>query len=465
MLTILPLFAFLFLFLIFYTKNCWRSSFLKAAIVWASSLTIITEFLSFFKSLTFSWLLIVWSLISIGLLFLYYRLFRQVRSKAQILKWNKVLNNLSLRILFFGIISIVITVGLIAMIAPPNTMDSMSYHMPRVMHWIQNHSVEHYPTSFTPQLFLSPWTEFAILHLQVLSSGDQYANMIQWFSMIGSILGTSLIAKQLGAKLYGQTFSAVLCATIPMGILQASSTKNDYVLAFWLTCMVYHILLTIKAETSKGNIWEIGLSLGLASLTKPTAYLYAFPFLIWLLFSKVKSLRWQLWKPITQIAILSLSINIFHFLRNLELFHNLLGTNPVNITYKNQIFGFSFFLSNVIKNLALHISTPIPSFNRFLIKCMSTIHSVLNVDINDLRISSSDFQINSLVNHEDLAGNQLHLLLIIISIVSFYIAREKIKITSSYYYLLNYLLSIIVGFSLFCLILAWTPFNTRLHLS
>jgi len=396
MFAILPLAAFLFLFLIFCTKNCWRSSFLKAAIVWASSLTIITEFLSFFKSLTFIWLLIVWSLIIIGLPFLYYQLLQQrnqSRSKIQASKWNKVLNNLPLRVLFFGIAFIVVTVGLIAVIAPPNTMDSMSYHMPRVMHWIQNHSVEHYPTSFTPQLFLAPWGEFAILHLQVLSGGDQYANMIQWFSMIGSILGSSLIAKQLGAKLYGQTFSAVLCATIPMGILQASSTKNDYVLAFWLTCMVYHILLTIKAEANKGNIWEIGLSFGLASLTKPTAYLYAFPFLIWLFFSKIKSLRWQLWKPISQIAILALSINIFHFSRNLELFHSPFGTTPANITYKNQVFGFSFFLSNVIRNLALHISTPIPSVNRFLIKCVSTIHSILNVDINDPRISSSDFKL------------------------------------------------------------------------
>jgi len=30
----------------------------------------------------------------------------------------------------------------------------------------------------------------------------------------------------------------LLTATIPMGILQASSTQNDYVLAFWMVMLV-----------------------------------------------------------------------------------------------------------------------------------------------------------------------------------------------------------------------------------
>ncbi|MCS7249274.1 MAG: hypothetical protein NZ840_13700, partial [Anaerolineales bacterium] len=44
---------------------------------------------------------------------------------------------------------------------------------------------------------------------------------------IGAALGVSSIAEQLGAGVWGQLFAAVLSASIPMGILQGSSTQND----------------------------------------------------------------------------------------------------------------------------------------------------------------------------------------------------------------------------------------------
>lgn len=96
----------------------------------------------------------------------------------------------------------------------------MTYHMSRVVHWIQNRSIAHYPTHITRQLHQSPWTEYAILHFQILSGSDRFANLIQWFSMVGATLGVSLIAKQMGADLRGQFFAAVFSITIPMGILQ-----------------------------------------------------------------------------------------------------------------------------------------------------------------------------------------------------------------------------------------------------
>ena len=72
----------------------------------------------------------------------------------------------------------------------------MSYHMPRVMHWIQNQNVDFYPTSTTRQLYVSPFSEYVILHLQLIVNGDRLANLVQWFSMFGSLIGVSLIARE-----------------------------------------------------------------------------------------------------------------------------------------------------------------------------------------------------------------------------------------------------------------------------
>ena len=67
---------------------------------------------------------------------------------------------------------IVSLTGLIAFVAPPNNYDSMTYHLGRVVHWIQNHSVQHYPTNIDRQLFMPPWAEFAITHFYLLSTDD-----------------------------------------------------------------------------------------------------------------------------------------------------------------------------------------------------------------------------------------------------------------------------------------------------
>ena len=137
------------------------------------------------------------------------------------------------------------------------------------------------------QLHSNPWSEFAILHFQILDGGDRFANFIQWFSMVGSIVGVSLLAKELKATIRGQIFAAVACATIPMGILQGSSTQTDYVVSFWLVCFVYFAML-LRRKADLLYALATGVALGLAILTKATAYIFAFPFLAWLGLSSIK---------------------------------------------------------------------------------------------------------------------------------------------------------------------------------
>lgn len=474
---LLPIIAFILVFLVISkTKmGCWRSALLFSALVWGVIVVALTETLSLFKALSFMWLLGSWALICLSLIFIGY----QIDSKALKGKGRTSIGNpfaelirfinielfsskIHIRVWVLGILGLVLIVGIVALIAPPNTNDSMGYHMPRVMHWIQNRSVAHFPTNYTAQLFLSPWSTFAISHFQILSNSDRYANLIQFFSMVGSIIGVSLIAEQLGATIYGQLFASVFCATIPMGILQGSSTQNDYVVSFWLVCLVYYILLSLRNELGKGYYWQIGLSLGLATFAKPTTYLYAFPFLIWILVENIKWLRWQVLRPASLVSILVVVVNGSHWARNWELFQHPLGKSPDYIIYTNRAFSIPIFLSNILRNIALHFSTPAASINQLLIKGLSFIHGIIGADINDPRTSSSAFQLNSLINQEDLAANTIHLLLIFVSIACLSYSLQKKAFTST---VLKYLICIVSGFLLFCVLLAWTPFHTRLHLA
>jgi len=185
----------------------------------------------------------------------------------------------------FGII------GLIAFLSPPNNWDSMTYHMSRVMHWIQNRGIEFYPTNILRQLHSNPFAEFVILHFQILSGGEYFANAVQWLSMIGCLIGVSLIAKEFGLTLYGQIVSVIFCVTLPMGILQASSTQNDYVASFHVICFLFFSIKIFKGKHDRLLIYAIGSSLGLAILTKATAYLFIFPFLCWFVSKGIKKLQ------------------------------------------------------------------------------------------------------------------------------------------------------------------------------
>jgi 4-amino-4-deoxy-L-arabinose transferase-like glycosyltransferase len=176
------------------------------------------------------------------------------------------------------------------------------------------------------------------MHLQILSGGDRFANFVQWFSMVGSIIGVSLIAKELGASARGQVFSAVFCATIPMGILQGSSTQNDYVVGFWLVCLAYYVLLAVKVKNNQTSLLFIGASLGLAILTKSSAYFYACPFMVWFGLVKLKRLRWKVWKSFFVLSIICFLVNVNHYLRNFYLFGSIIDT-PDNFAVEYKIEG------------------------------------------------------------------------------------------------------------------------------
>lgn len=461
MLWILPLVCFSVAFIIFsHSKivDSWRVSLLLAALFWGLLVVFFTEILSLFQILSYWPLAISW-LLSIVAGILYMARSLQKPQHGFNFHAPSTLSRFELS-LIIGSALIVISAGLIAWLAPPNNWDAMTYHLSRVFHWIQNRSVENYPTHILRQLYLNPWAEYALLQFQILSEGDHFANLVQWFSMIGSAVGVSLIARQLGARIRGQIVSAVISLTIPMGILQGSSAQNDYVAAFWLVSFVYFGLLLMEKRK-----WEFalvtGLAFGLALLTKVTAYLYGLPFLIWIIYSLMKALSLPEIKNLLILAVAALSMNLGYYARNVELFGNPIipasGITQYNV--QNETFAFQFVASNLIRNVALHLGSTW-QLNDLLEKGIFGIHGFLGIDVNDSRTTwpGTEFHILPLAIQEDSAGNPLQLILIVFGILIFLANKDKGKD------LLIYLSFLGGSFLLFCVLIKWQPWNSRLHL-
>ncbi len=464
MITLLPFFCFVAIFLLYSCTQfprqlpfSWRNSFLLTSIILGLFIVVSTELLSIFQRITFLGILTFWLCLAFILLINLSTLVKKKRIALDV----KFPRFTSFEITaLFPIILTILAIAVTAFVSPPNNWDSLTYHMSRVVHWIQNHSVTNYPTNIIRQINYTPGAEFAILHLQILNHGDRMANFVQWFSMAGSLIGVSLIAKELGANRYLQIISSASAVTIPMGILQGSSTQNDYVATFWIVCFVYFFLLW-RQHSSGFHLKIMGVSLGLGWLTKGTCYIYTLPFLLWFLLTGIKKDGLKITRYFLIVIAISSLINLGYFMRSVDLNRNITTSiNSIgNIT--NEKITISSFLSNVLCNASLHLGTPFKNINALTengfryFYAMSKSHAT----ISDTPCAD-DFPIALNPFHEDAAGNFLHFMLAAICLFSFLILKSHRKEKLTFYYLL----AITFAFLLFNLFLKWTPWNSRFHL-
>ena len=435
-----------------YFEN-WRVAIVFAAIITATALTAITEILSLIDALSFyplmiSWLFFIVAAGTIG------------RTQGPPLRsiWPHVNFKtwfLSEKILLGSIVFIGAVSAVTAAVGTPNTWDAMTYHLPRVLHWIQNKTVGFYPTNIIRQLYIPPWSEFAIAHLRILGGGETSANFIQWTAMAGSLIGVSLVARQLGGNRTGQLMAVTVAACLPMGILQSVSTQTDYTCAFWLIAFVFFIIETQRRFTFV-NVIAAGLSLGLGMLTKGNSYIFAAPFLVWFVGARVQQKFTQGLRGLLLILICAVGLNFGQYVRNAQAFGSPTWTNVV---VTNGSFSPSILWVNILRNTGIHLATPWEDVNEKTAQTIIKAAQFFKADINDpLATFGGNFSISRMVLDEDYAGNFLHAMLFaVIFVLSWFYRGPRGKIGF-------YVGAVTFSFLLFCSIVRFQPWHSRFHL-
>ena len=153
-------------------------------------------------------------------------------------------------------------------------------------------------------------------------------------AMLSSLIGVSWIAKLLGAGIKGQVFSLIFSLTLPMGILQSTSTQNDYTTAFWAVCLAAFLIKNLRDNSS---LWLIGLSAALGILTKGSFYPYAIAFFAgW----GIIMLANKGWRRVTHLAailiICVVTINSYSWWLNSRTFGFFLGPSDPDTTIKRD---------------------------------------------------------------------------------------------------------------------------------
>jgi 4-amino-4-deoxy-L-arabinose transferase-like glycosyltransferase len=259
--------------------------------------------------------------------------------------------------------------------------------------------------------------------------------------------GSFVIARQLGCGPLGQALAATIFVTAPMAILQGSSTQNDLVVTFWIVVVVVAAL-----DSPRGRWFRCllaGGAVGMALLTKGTAWILLAPFVIWLAVDMVRRHRRAAIVPLAAAALIALSLNAPHAYRNVETFGNPFGNEQDE--YLNDEYAVGVLVSNASRNVALEVSGPAAE------DVVRRLHDFVGLNVDDPKTTFPGTVFQSKFNLlEDAAPNPLQTFLVVIAILTGAWIRD--------WRLTGYLLAIVVSFLLVSEILRWQQWHSRLLL-
>ncbi len=430
----------------------WRAAGLGAALVMGLVVAAGTGALSPLKMINLAGLLFYWSLLVGVMAMLVWRAHGRIEWHTP--AWSRTeAMMLILAAVFLA------ALAFLAVFVPPNSWDAMTYHMGRVAHWQFNGHVAYYPTHVDRQLWTMPLAEYFILHFQVLSGSDVFANMVQWVALVGCGVAASLLAGVFGVARGGQIATALITWAIPMGVLQSTSTQNDLVVALWLVCFVLMLWSWARQGQRRCHLFWAALAFALACFTKGTAYLIAPVFLVAGALAVPVNVKKTLGLITACLAAALIMAGPFHA-RNVMDYHNI---NP-GMAFppaKNAAMSWPLFVSNGVRQAGVHLQTPFQKVNNVFIYAIDRIHARIGVSPTDPRITIGDagFLLGVSAYHEYYAGNFLHAWLGLLCCMIVFLRRSKEHAALRWY------ATALVGASLiFVLYLRWQPWISRLQL-
>jgi hypothetical protein len=342
-----------------------------------------------------------------------------------------------------------VSVAVLAVGSSPNNFDSLTYHLPRIEHWVQNASVAVYPTDIHRQVDIGPGAEYLLTHLRLVSGGDGAYNLLQYGAGVGAALAASRIAAQLGGGPVAQLATVFLIATTPEVLLQASSTQVDLVSAAWVACLATIVLdeftrpgdtvgegagsAVLKATAPHSDALYLGLALGLIAVTKTTGLLAAAPLLlVWGVgrlwrdgrrrrpclcgrspgrCSRADASRAATSRAVTvaaSLAVLVLAVVLVgpFMMRMQQTFGNPLGPDMLRDSIGVQTTDPRLLLVNGLRIAQTGLDTPIPFLSDGFAALISGLAGLMGVDVNDPRITfgSSAFPVPAWYPDEDRAA-------------------------------------------------------------
>jgi hypothetical protein len=378
----------------------------RAAILGGLALTLGNEILGWFRALRFLPVTLLWiCVISAVIGCVLNRNRRSSLDKAEPVEEEAGWLARSIRPFLFGLAAYVLVA---ALWSPPNTWDSMVFHLPRQIRWIQQGSLEHFPTHVLHQLFRGPLAEIWQANLQIIFGADHATKLVSVLSWALVGLFAYLVAAGWGAHTTACRLASWLALTIPIGFLGSLTTKNDLMVTAWVLATVWLAQKAYRGEFGAREAFLCGAAAGMAGLTKATGWFFLLGLSPWLVHSLWRLRRRYLYAALFVVPVVLL--NAGHWSRNLAVFGEPLYFRRDLSMHPNQSLTFGRVVSRLVKESAFHLATPWDAGNRWIEQWILELHHAMDLDIldPDTTYPERSFSVRFRPYSESEAGSPLH---------------------------------------------------------
>ena len=464
-------------------RNDWRIHWAFSTVLVGLLFIIIAEIAGAFNAFSRPWIIGAWLAVDLLLAVAVGRLL-QLKTKADWLAlvnpaphWRAMMQRHSRAslALWTGAVVWIGALGLLALHAPTTVWDCQTYHMPRVMQWIQQKNLAHFATNFPSQDDHAPAAEIQAATLALLDGSDYPVNLSQWWALLTCAILAGFLAEELWkfstpgrsevdpktGALCG-AFVGIMVLTLPNAAQQAITTQSDLLAALWIVLAVSFGFLLMQEPKNRFYLFGIAGALSLGVATKSTTFIFAAPWLavLGLIFLWKRSPR-----PIIELTaallIFTLPINAPWMVRNWKVFGRPLSAESTFETTTSRGIRPANVAANVLRNLSFYTRTESESVTGLCNKTLSGLYSITREPLYDANFVVEDYAFEfpkpSKISYGDGFGTCFLPMLILLSLALFPFQFKRRAFVS------GYMAVIFLGFILLCALLKWQPWNARFH--
>jgi 4-amino-4-deoxy-L-arabinose transferase-like glycosyltransferase len=351
--------------------------------------------------------------------------------------------------------------------SPPNNGDSLIYHLPRQLIWIDAGTVFADAMPYAHMAKMPPFAEWIGVQLFLLTGSDRFHFLIQWLSYIACIRVIVQIVRGGGGPRLAALLAAVFFALLPAAFYQASNTKNDVLLAMILLgicSLAQRIFHQNQFRAVEGL--EGGALAGLAVLSKGTAFAYlpviGVAFAIPLV---AKMLKGYLKPAFGASVVTILAFVLIAGIHYAFSFGDIVGTESGSKSHHanasiHPATGVSVFL----RNYSLQLALPLEGWNRSLEAGAERLGSIVGVPRSDpdSTFYGAEFAVVHLPFWEDSATGFPQFLLGVILLIFSCCVLWRGDLGEQKALILYSVVLFFASIALFSLLFRWQPWHGRL---